>query len=123
MSEFDESDTFDENDTFVIKRHISIERARKDVCFDTLEVYDSNNRDHISEWVMAVAIQNYKINDVISIKEFQKAIDSATTLQTLNGMVDKGIVEMSWADGQPVYSLTELGRKLGKDVSDSKEGE
>lgn len=113
---------FDDEDTFVIKRHISIERARKDVCFDTLEEYDAENTEHISEWVMAVAIQNYKINDVVSMKDFQKAIDSATTLQTLNGMVDKGIVQMSWADGQPVYSLTKLGRNLGKHISDSQEG-
>lgn len=111
-----------DDETFIIKKHINIENARKDICFDTLLPYDPNNEEHVSEWAMAIALQNFKIDVTITVEEFTDAVNSAMCLQTLNTMVDKGLLKMSWNGDEPVYSLTEEGKELGQAIQDSEEG-
>ena len=80
---------------FILKRHISIETARKDVCYDTGEPY-TGAFDEISEWTMAVALNNFKIGKLITPKMLESAINAAIFDQTLSDLYDKGILTMEW---------------------------
>ena len=89
---------------FIIQKHISIQKARKDICDDGVTPYKGKT-DQISEWAAAFALSKFKINQRVSQKELEKAISEAVIQQTLDSMIQDGLVEAMWDEekGDVVY--------------------
>lgn len=97
----------------IIVEHIPLETARKDIQFANREPY-TGERDQISEWAVALALQNFEEGEEISEEEFEEACAAAVIQQTLNKLVDDGLVDMFWDDGEPKYRITEEGKKAAE---------
>lgn len=99
------------NKTLIIQKHLSIEKARKDINYETKQHFDIEKDDQIvSEWAMAIALANFKIGQKVSYEDFGKAVEEARLQQILDNMVDKGDIMMSVNDnGEIVYAITDQG--------------
>lgn len=88
---------------FVIEDTLNIEESSKDIDYATGDTYDENNEEHVSEWAMAVALSQFKLGQTITFKELHDAVTLAQLQQTLDRMVEKGVLEVYWEDDDLKY--------------------
>ena len=94
-----------------IEYHLSIENSPKDVDFNTGKRYKHENKDHYSEWALAVVLARYNIGDTITIEEFNKQILKAKIQQFTDVQCEKGYVQAVWNEklNDVGYIITKKG--------------
>lgn len=94
-----ETEEFEDDDTFIVTEHTSLETARKYVCFDTGLPFDSKE-GQVSEWAMAYALGRFKIGEEITFNQLGAAINEGLITQQLNKLIDLGLVDAIWDEKQ-----------------------
>ena len=100
--------------TFVVTEHIPIESARKDIDYGTNEPFNFKNRDHISEWAMAVALSKFPIGNTVTMVEWRQAVCEALFDQEMDAQIEAGNAVAFWNERTSSldYALTEQGEKV-----------
>jgi hypothetical protein len=83
-------------DYYLVNEHPSIEDAPKDICIDG-QPY-TGGRDQITKWALAVALHSFELGQEISEEELALAVRDAMCQQTLDGLVEKGLIEALWSE-------------------------
>ena len=91
-------------ETILIK-HISLETARKNVCYGTNTPYRGQEGE-ASEWAVAATLQRWPEYTEVPEDEFAHELNLMVLQQTLDGLIEKGLVTVSWDEekGDFVYT-------------------
>ena len=73
----------------------------------------------VSEWMMNYAMESLR-GKPFSQNDFYRAIKAAEFAQSMGTLVEEGIVEVTWdhEKGEPLFSLTEKGKKEAATIED-----
>lgn len=95
---------------------VPIESAKKDIDFYTEEPYDVDNEQHVSYWAMAVALNHFKIGELVPEEELRIKINGAKIQQLIDHMISRGLMESYWDPEQQeiVYRVTKKGEDAVK---------
>lgn len=83
------------NEFVIIPEHIPLEKARKNIIYDTDEPF-LGQRARFSEWAMIRAYSNYKVGDRVPFEEFFVTLVNAQTEQELDHLIELGLIEAIW---------------------------
>lgn len=83
------------NEYIVIPEHTSLEKARKNVIYGTDRPF-LDELGTVSEWAVVAAFQHYKVGQSVPWDEFQKTVTECQTQQSLDRLVELGLIEAVW---------------------------
>jgi len=98
----------EDEDVYVIEHIPFIEDSPKDICVDGTPY--TGERDQISKWASAVALNNFKVGDEVTEEEMEKALRMAMAQQTLDSLCEKGMIESYMENDEMLYRATEKGK-------------